>query len=335
MTHEAFFKAVAAGDIAGAYLFTGEEEHVKERALAVLRKKLLPEGLEALNETVLMNPPAGDIIAAAQTLPMMAERRLVIVRDSALLGSGKAAGEADGAAALDAYLDRLPDTASIVFYVRGKADGRKKLTAALGKKGVAVQFDPLGDSELYRWIAQTAKGYGKAIDISTSSLLAFTAGRELLTLQQEIAKLAAYAGARDAITREDIAAVVTPTLECTVFQMVDAIVAGKEADAHRLLKAMLENGEARIGILAMMARQYRNLLHLKLMQQNGAPQGEIQKKLGVPAFAMRRLTEQARGADAGALRMKLDLCVDTDYAIKSGRMREDAALERAIARLCG
>lgn len=334
MKHTEFFAQVKAGDIARAYLFTGEEEHVKGKALDALRAKLLPEGLEALNETVLVNPSASDVIAAAETLPMMAERRLVLVRDSALLASGRAANEADESAKLVAYLDRLPETACIVFYVRGKADGRKKLTQALNKKATAVAFDPLDDHELHRWIQAQLRARGKTIAPGDASLLAFTAGRELLGLAQEIDKVAAYAGARPEVVRADIEAVVTPSLECTVFQLVDALVAGKEAEAFRLLGVMLERGEARIGILAMIARQYRNLLHWKLMQQAGIGEAEATKRLGVPPFAMRRLKTQAQGEQAETLRAKLDLCVDTDFAIKSGKMREDAALERAMLRLC-
>lgn len=334
MTHDDFFQSLQRGDIARVYLFQGEEEHIKASALSLLRKRLLPEGLEALNESVLTNPQAGDIIAAAETLPMMADRRLVIVRDSSLLSSGKAANEAEDTARLSAYLDTPPESTCIVFYCRETPDGRKKLSQALAKKAAVVKFDRLDDAQLARWMRQQARSLGKTLSADTAALLAFTAGRDLLVLSQELSKLAGYSAGRDEITRQDVEAVVTPSLECTVFQLVDALVEGKEADAFRLLGIMLDNGEARIGILAMMARQYRNLLHLKLMRDANVPEAEAQKRLGVPPFAMRRLYAQIKGADASALRARLDLCVDSDYAIKSGKMREDAALERAILRLC-
>lgn len=330
MTHDELFRAIKQGQIQSVYLFQGEEEHIKGKALEALKKKLLPEGLEVLNETILTAPQAGDIIAAAETLPMMAERRLVIVKESLLLASGKTSNEAAESEKLSLYLENPPETACIVFYVRGMPDGRKKLAQALKKRATVVTFDRLGDAELNRWIQAQLKPYGKAISPGDASLLAFTAGRELLTLSQELAKLAAYVGRRDTVTRADIEAVVTPSLECTVFQLVDSLVAGKEAEAFRLLSVMLENGEARIGILAMMARQYRNLLNLVTMQQERVPEAEMVKRLGIPSFALSRLRQQARGLDAGTIRRRLDLCVDTDYAIKSGKMREDAALERAM-----
>lgn len=333
MTQDAFFSAVKRGDIAGAYLFAGEEEYIKERALAALGKKLLPEGFEALNETILTNPTAEGVIEAAETLPMMAERRLVVVRELAMLGAGKAGGESAGSDVLAAYLDRLPDTACIVFYAKGTPDRRKKLTAALYQKAAAVVFERLSDAELAKWMASQLKAWDKKITPESAALLAFTSGRELLVLSQELAKLAAYAGAREAITREDIEAVATKSLECTVFQMIDALSAGHGAEAFSLLSKMLQNGEARIGILAMMARHYRNLLQVKRLLEARVPESEMARRVGVPPFAVRRLIQQARGLTDAQIRARLDLCVDTDYAIKSGRMREDAALERAMLRV--
>ncbi len=334
MTHDDFFAQLKQGAVQTVYLFEGEEAYIKEKALEALRKKMLPEGLEALNESILQNPSAQDVIAAAETLPMMADRRLVLVRDSALLTAGKAANEAEDSQRLSDYLERLPDTTCLLFYCTAAPDGRKKLTQALRKRGAAVSFDRLADASLARWAQQQVRPHGKRIAPDTVQYLAFTAGHELMGLAQELAKLSAYAGEREEITRQDVDLVVTPSLECTVFQMVDQLVAGQEGEAFRLLSIMLENGEGRIGILAMIQRQYRNLMHLCRMQQEGVSERDIISRLGVPPFALRRLKEQVRGETADTLRAKLDLCVDTDYAIKSGKMREDAALERAMFRLC-
>ncbi len=334
MTHDGFFAALKRGEIAPVYLFSGEETLIQDRALAALRKLLLPDGLEAMNEAVLTNPRADEIIEAAETLPMLADRRLVVVRDSLLLLPGKAAGEAEDAQKLADYLDRAPDSACVVFFCRVQPDGRKKLTLALNKKAAAVKFDRLNDAQLTQWIGQQMRTHGKTISPGAAQVLAFTAGRELQTLAQEIAKTAAYLGDRTEVAQEDIERVATPSLECTIFQLVDALVEGKEAESFRLLRVMLENGESRIGILAMMARQYRNLFHLKRMQEERVPDAEIARRIGVPPFALRRLYAQAKGADKQTLRARLDLCVDTDYAIKSGKMHEDAALDRAIFMLC-
>lgn len=335
MTHQAFFDALKNGTLARVYLFSGEEEHVKRSALRKLRERILTPGLEQMNETILDNPSADAIISSCETLPMMDACRLIVVRDSALLTAGRARDEAAEAERLAAYIPRVPETSCLVFYCGGTIDKRKKLSQALSKAATVVQFDPLDDMELARWMRATLKGYGKTISPQEAQFLAFTSGRDLTMLLREIEKLVSYAGERTEITHDDIEQVATKTLECTVFNMVDAILAGKEEQAFRLLSHLLETGEARIGILALIQRQYRQLLHAKLMQEGKVPQGEQMKRLGVPSFVFNRIQGQVRGYDAAALARCVGLCEETDFGIKSGRMREDAALERAMLMLCG
>ncbi len=333
MNHTAYFAALKAGEIAGLYLFVGQEEYVKRSALERLRKLVLLEGLEALSETTLDNPSADDVIAAAETLPMLGERRLVVVFDSALLVAGRARDEAADSERLVSYLPKLPPTTTLVFYCHGVTDGRKKLSLALNKQATVVRFDPLDDIELGKWMRGQLKAQGKTIGAQEAQKLAFTAGRDLTLLAGELAKLAAYAGARAEITGADIDSVVTRSLECTVFQMVDALVAGQQAQAFTLLMHMLEAGEQRLGILAMILRQYRTLLMLKLLEAERVPQAEWAKRIGIPPFAVTRAQKQAQRYTERQLEDCVALCVDTDYAVKSGRMREEIALERAMLAL--
>ena len=91
MNHTAFFEQVKKGNIQPIYLMEGTEEYIKQQALRQLCTKLLPAGLEELNLTDLTDPEADALIAAAETLPFMADRRIVIIRECSLLTAGKKA----------------------------------------------------------------------------------------------------------------------------------------------------------------------------------------------------------------------------------------------------
>ena len=93
MTWKEFYAQLKSGALESVYLFSGPEEYLKREALGELRRALLPEGLEQLNETVLEGATAAQIVEAAETLPFMCERRVVEVRDWAPLLSGKARDE--------------------------------------------------------------------------------------------------------------------------------------------------------------------------------------------------------------------------------------------------
>ena len=117
MNWSEFFRAIDAGAVPPVCLFTGPEVYVKREALDRLRSKL-PPGLEALNESVLEGVTAQQIIDAAETLPMMCERRIVVVRDWAPLLSGKSKNEEEEVKRLEAWLDGPPASCALIFDLR-------------------------------------------------------------------------------------------------------------------------------------------------------------------------------------------------------------------------
>jgi len=326
----AFFDELKGGTVRNVYCFYGPEAFIRRSALDTLRKKVLMPGLEGMNETVLSSPTAQQIIESCETLPMMSDYRLIIVRDCMLCQNGKAKDEAQESALLSEYLPRVPETTCLVFDLGDGMDKRKKLSQALVKLPGAVSFDALDDVQLSKWINQQLRPFGKKMDRTACETLAFTSGRDLTMLSGELQKLAAYAGERAEITVQDIEQVATHTAECTVFSMVDALSAGKAQEAFRLLNVLLQSGEQRIGILAMITRHYRQMTHLSALMRERVPQAQQAKLLGVPPFALTRLSRQVGRRSFEALHAGLEACVQADYDIKRGAMREEMALDRLM-----
>ena len=328
MDAKAFFDQVKAGQLQGAYLFEGPEEYVKAAALRAAEQALLPPGLEQLNEAVLDNPAADALIAAVETLPFLAEKRLIVVRELAAL-----TGRGEGDDRLIAYLSRIPAASVVIFYVQGKADARKKLYQALKKHGQLVSFAPMDERALQSWIVRTLQGMGKAISPGDAAFLAFTVGSDASTLHREMEKLAALVGERPAVDRADIQAICTRSLECTVFETVDAVVAGQQARALTLLHDMLASGSDRLGILAMLLRQYRLIFFVKVMQQEKLPPAEIKKRLGLPGFAAERTLRQAAAYTGYQARRAMEACLRAEYQVKSGAWNQVGALEGCILQI--
>ena len=330
MDQWAFFDELKAGTVRNVYCFYGPEAYIRRSAVAKLREKVLMPGLEDMNETVLSAPTAQQIIESCETLPMMSDYRLIIVRDCALTQNGKAKDEAQESAALCEYLPRVPETTCLLFDLGDGVDKRKKLAQALMKLPGAVSFDALDDAQLARWMGQTLRPLGKRMDRAACEALAFTSGRDLTMLSGELQKLAAYVGERTDITTQDIEQVATHTAECTVFAMVDAITERRAQRAFELLGVLLQGGEQRIGILAMIARQYRQMMHLSALMRERVPQAQQAKLLGVRPFALTRLSRQVGKRTYESLRACVEACVQADYDIKRGALREEAALERLM-----
>ena len=335
MNHTAFFAAIREGTLGGVYLLEGTEEYIKQQGLARLCEKLLPAGLEQMNLTEMENPDADALIAAAETLPFMGEKREAMAWECDLLTTGrKQENEGKGEALLH-YLGYASPNTCPVFTVKGKADGRKKLYAHLKKANAIVNFSPWSDGEAQDWVRRNMKALGKRMDGDTAAALVFTVGRDAALLKQEMDKLLSFAGEREEITIQDIEAICTKSLECTVFQMVDAQVAGKREEAFRLLSDMEHSGEERMGILAMLLRQYRILYHMRCLIEERVPQQNQASLLGIPPFAVSRTQQQARRYPRERLKDAYGALLEMEYGIKSGRLSQEGCAQAALLRLEG
>ncbi|MBQ6288833.1 MAG: DNA polymerase III subunit delta [Clostridia bacterium] len=328
MDRKDFSRALSQHSLPQVLLFEGEEEHLKQEALAELRHAVLPEGMETLNETILEDPSVDQLIADVETQPFMADKRLIIVRDfPALMGRSEADEK------LISYLPSVPETSFLLFYCTGKPDGRKKLYNAVKKLSGIVTFSPLRGTELTRFVVSSFQEAGKECDDRTAEYLIFTVGSDAGLLRNEIQKLASFSTERSRVLVEDVSALATPSTECTVFQMIDAVVTGQKSRAFTLLRNQLLSGTDRMAILSMLLRQYRLLQHIKIMQYEKRGSDFIRSALGVPPFAVDQYIRQASGYTGGQIKSAVRICFDTEYALKSGRMSQDGAVETVVLKL--
>ena len=329
-----FYQAIRTGDIAPVYLFTGPEEYLKAEALAALREKLLPAGLETLNDETLEGVTAQQITDAAETMPMMCDKRIVTVRDWAPLLPARSKNEEAEVERMQKWLDNPPESCALVFYMRTEPDGRKKMTGLLKKKAAVVEFAQLTDAELTRWCARKLKPYGKKLSRDALSTLSFMAGRDLTRLNGELDKLAAYLGdARAEITPEDVRAIVPASLEYNVFELLNHLLAGDMLRAQQTVNSLLQNGQTAMGLLAMLTRQTRQLAHMRCALDAGIPVQTVQNELKLHPYAARQTARQCARLSADWLTQLYEACVEADFSVKSGRMRDQDALNRILLQI--
>ncbi len=342
MDYKSFYEELKRGEINRVYLFEGEEEYGKESALKALCAALLKGPMALMNESVLINPGESELIAACETLPILQERRLVLVKEcSCLLGRGsqgdgeepKTAPGRAGADGLAGYMDRLPEHVCLVFHIRGKAAGAKRLYKKIREMGGIVAFEQLDQEMLIKWIARELQDYGKRIARQTAEQLVFGCGREMMPLKGEIAKLAAHAGDRGTITQEDIQAVATLSAEYRVFDLAEKVADGQAKQVMLMLKNMLEGGEQRLMLLSLLQRHYRQMLIARILLDEGQSHLTAGAQLGIPGFAARRMYSSAGAYDVQALRRAYRICIQQEYLIKSGRISEEGSLEGLILAL--
>ena len=329
MTYDQLSKAVKAGKIGRVYFFYGPEVYIRDRALALIRQKLLPPGLESLNQTVMEGDVSvGAISEAAQTLPMMGDRRLIVLKDWLPLKNSQSSPEPEEIASLIAS---VPDTCCLVIIGSDAPDKRRKAVQALMDGAEAVEFSYLSGSDLHKYCLNHIQP--KTIDFTALEQLIFMRGKSLTALMAELDKLADYIGERSEITSEDVDAMAAPSPEMDVFKMIDLLMQGRQAQAHALKRSMLENGEKPAGLIALLIHQMRMLTHIRLMREKGVTLSEAQQKLELNSYAASRAATQAARFSSAALEEGYRAAVQADYDFKSGRVREEAALDDLMMRL--
>ena len=173
-------------------------------------------------DTFEPSTPVQEIINSASTLPFMAPRRLVVVKDFQEF-------KAPAVKALKKYLDSPSDTTCMLIL------SRKAARATLKVKWKSIGLN-IKEWEIPAWLRQAAAAKGLKLSNDAVEYLIEFVGFEIGMLLMELEKLAL--SGKKAITGEDIRATTGMMRKYTTFDLVDSIIAGQKSRAFRILKTM-------------------------------------------------------------------------------------------------
>lgn len=305
-----------AGTLEKCYVLHGEETYLREYYLSRMRKKLLSGPAEEFNyhrftrETLDWD----DVAAAVEAMPMMAERTVVEVDDVDLYKEPEAAREK-----LVAILSDLPDYCCLIFVYDTAAfsqDKRlKKLHKAVEDNVQCVEFRKQSGAELRAWIQRQAQRGGKVLDNPTADYLAFLTDNSLSILQSELQKLTAYASGQQ-ITKQDVDAVVEPTLTAVSFDISNAIVDGSYERALQKLRDLLAMQQEPILLLGAISTQIRRMLYARVLSENGKGADALAKLCGISEYPARLTMEAVRKLSYRFCARAVELCLEADRQMK-------------------
>lgn len=321
-TNETFQKLksdLAAGSPGCAYIFYGEESYLREHYLEQLRKCLIPSGFEEFNYHRLDGREISvqSLIETAETMPMMADRTLIVVTDFDLFKLN------DEREKMIAFLEDLPPYACIVFVydVLEYKPNRtmKKLCKAISTYVETVEFRAASSSDLVAWISRRFKALGKEIDRQNAEYLIFLCGGLMTGLIPEINKIAAYAKGKT-ITKKDIDAVADPILSAEVFKLTDA-VAQKNFDlAASILGDLLKMQIEPIMILAALGSQLRRIYTARMAIDSGKDRYWLMQLWEMKSdYPAKLLINAARHTTADWCADAVKMCQELDRRMKSER----------------
>lgn len=304
------------------YLLYGEERYLRKQYTDRLRKALCQED-DQMNSHFYegKDVPVGEIIDLAETLPFLAERRVIFISNSGLFKSG---GEK-----MAEYLTAPNETTFFVF-TESEVDKRSKLYKTVQSKGYVSEFSMQDENTLKRWIAGILGKEGKKITENTVQLFLTKTGTDMENIQMELEKLICYCMDKDVITNEDVETICTNRITNHIFDMINAIADKQQQTALQLYYDLLALKEPPMRILFLIARQCNMLLQVKEMKARGYDNKTIGSKIGVPPFIAGKYVTQATRFKTAHLRKAVSQCVEAEEAVKTGRMNDMMSVEVLI-----
>ncbi|MGN6105438.1 MAG: DNA polymerase III subunit delta [Kofleriaceae bacterium] len=297
---------VRAGRLDPIYVLHSEHPVLIERVVSAIRDAAVPPAARGFNYDVVEGKPsASRIVSLAQTLPMMAQRRMVYVRDLAGLPS-------DEAEPLLAYLAK-PNPSTVIVAVTSKLDKRVKLFAQLSKKGLLHVLE--APRQLGPWVRAEAQHAGVKLEPTAINRLIDAVGNDLSRLALAVEQLGLYAGQR-AVTSDDVDELIADTRERSVFELTDAIGAGNRARALAAVASLCDQRESAVGVVVMLARHIRQMALVHALRAANTPRNEWGPKLGVPPFIVDKIASQARAYSPEALASAVRQLAFADRALK-------------------
>jgi DNA polymerase III subunit delta len=316
--------ALREGEPGPLYLVYGKERYLVDRAIDLLKQRVLDPRTKDFNLEMFHGKDGdpGRIVQAARTLPMMAKRRFVLVRDADEM-------KADAMAQLIPYV-QAPAKETCLVLVAEKVDARLKLFTAWKKHGVMLKLDPLYERQLPGFVREEARSRNVKFEPGAAEILCDEIGADLGQLADAIERLGIFVGDR-AVSAKDVEEVIATTRQRSVFELAEACGEGNRERALTVLTAMIGARESGVRVVAMLARHVRQLWTAQELMTRGRPSKfDLASALGIPPFFVDGIMVQAKRLDAPKLSRMHDALFRADKALKSSRLEDARLLEKLV-----
>lgn len=328
ITYHRLLAEIRKGNFEPLYLFTGEETFLRDEALRCMIDAGIDPATRAFNLDVLYADQVepDKVLSSASSFPMMAPRRMVILKGCESL--------------MESVAERLsplvtsPTPSTVMIFSARKVDFRRKLFSEIRKTGVVVEFKRLYEDQVPSWIEGRMRAEGKRISSDALGLLHLSVGGNLSVLAAEIEKICTFVGDREDVGIEDVEAVIGQSRVHTIFNLTDAVGRRDIREAQYILGFMFGRGESEVGIVAMIARHLMILLRAKEFTRTQLSRSQLAGKLKVPPYFLTTYLTQADLFSIEELMEGLRLLLRVEDRMKGRGGDRQIGIQLLVYKLC-
>ncbi|MCK4592497.1 DNA polymerase III subunit delta [Candidatus Parcubacteria bacterium] len=246
------------------------------------------------------------------------------------------------------YLEN-PQKEIKIFFIEEELDKRKKIykeLVKLEKSGLAEikEFFIPSDFKFEIWLKDRIESFGGSIKKDALNVFAISLGKglaqkdksgkmnqayNLWEASNEIEKLINYCNGRE-IQKKDIELLVKSKVDMNIFNLIDSISSKNKNKAVLLLNKQLEEGLNENYILTMFVYQFRNLIKIKSLLDQGLVNQQIVSQTKMHPYVVQKSVQQCQKFDAQTLKKIYKKLFDADLAMKTGKMNARLVLDLIV-----
>jgi len=311
------------------YTFVGDQPFLLNMMINAIKEKVVVGPFADMNCNLFHGDEKGvfeKAIQAAEQLPMMSPKRLVVYKEAEKIKVSQKERLAQY------LLSPNPSTCLVLCYK--KLAKNTKIWKRSVKNGKAYAFERIYERRMPFWIKRIVKIHKKKITPKGIDFLVGAVGANLAKANAELEKASLYVGDNQTIDVSDLEAVLAAVKTESVFELTDSVGRKNRTKALYLIKKMIDAGEKPLGILWQVSAHMRKLMLVRSMLIAKAPTKEIGRAMGVMDFVRDKLIAQAKVFSRRELRLSLVTLTKSDLELKSGRISNRVVLEKLILDLC-
>ena len=325
------------------YFLYGPEDYLIEEEIQKLMDRCLSSKERDLNLHLFSGEEHSgqEIVQTAQTLPMFAQYRFVLVNKADRIDKREME-------ILLRYIEEPSPTTCLVIHAQTLGQWKGSL-ASIERVGRVREYPRLKGMALVSWIRKRMLEKGKTLTEDGAEYLVEVMGDHLQDMENTLEKVSLSVGEKKKIELSDVEGIASEVKISTVYDLMDAISRQNLEKALEVLEKAMESKTVSFKkeedplkrmddpvplLISMIAKQYWGILGVKKLASDHMGPAEISKELKMSSWNVKKMLEQSRNFSESSLREGMMRCHQTDLSIKRGQGPKDLLVEKLVIDLC-
>ncbi|NBW30349.1 MAG: DNA polymerase III subunit delta [Flavobacteriales bacterium] len=324
MDHKLLLKEIRNKKFEKIYFLHGEEPYFIDVLTKAIQDNALEESERDFNQSILYGKDAEvlSLISELKSYPMMAERRLVILKEAQYF---KAIEQ------LESYLENPANSTIFVICYKYKTfDARKKTLKNALKNGVVFKSEKVKEYQLAEWIQQYIKTTGYELTSKACMLLIESLGNDLGRIVKELEKLAVLIEKGTIINENHIEENIGISKDYNVFELTNAVANKDNLKALKIVDYFEHNPKAAdlVFVISNLFKFFSQIMRIHFLPNKSRE--AVARALGVHPFVAGELTNAKNKYDPRKIAANIALI--HEYDLKSKGVGNTSATQGELMR---